>query len=90
MKESSPHEKGNRPSNSLLFSLQLHNPQSRLQQQPFALFARRFLDQCAYYNNKPAKVADKYEAKVPALKALKPNFARSERREGANSPIPPI
>ncbi len=38
----------------------------------------------------PAIVAERYEANVPHSKALIPNLARSTRRVGAISPIPPI
>ena len=34
--------------------------------------------------------AETYEAKVPQINALNPNLAKSLRRVGASSPIPPI
>ena len=41
------------------------------------------------YNNNPANVADIYEASVPQISALNPKRAKSDRRLGANSLIPP-
>jgi hypothetical protein len=42
-----------------------------------------------YYISIPAKVAEIYEAIVPQIIALNPNFARSALRFGTITPIPP-
>ena len=38
----------------------------------------------------PANVPDIYDAKVPAIKALKPKRAKSARLEGSKALMPPI
>src|SRR6266704_5009912 len=45
---------------------------------------------CDRHNSIPASVADKKFARVPAIIARKPSFARSCLRFGASAPMPPI